>query len=137
MKLSKTADYSLRILSFMAKKPEQLHTAKELVAKLNISDKYLRRLMTKLSKSGFIKSVQGREGGYRFVQPVEQIYLSQIIDAVDGLDKYMGCILGFGECSDDNPCALHKKWSFVREEIMNLFKTTSIAEMAKKDVQKI
>jgi len=137
MKLSKTVDYSLRILSFMAKNPEQLHTAKDLVAKLNISDKYLRRLMTKLSKSGFIKSVQGREGGYRFVQPIEQIYVSQIIDAVDGLDKYMGCILGFGDCSDENPCALHKKWVLVREEIMNLFKTTSIAEMAKKDVRKI
>ena len=121
----------------MAKNPEQLHTAKDLVAKLNISDKYLRRLMTKLSKSGFIKSVQGREGGYRFVQPIEQIYVSQIIDAVDGLDKYMGCILGFGDCSDENPCALHKKWVLVREEIMNLFKTTSIAEMAKKDVRKI
>ncbi|MCF6243259.1 MAG: Rrf2 family transcriptional regulator [Bacteroidales bacterium] len=137
MKLSKTADYSLRILSFMAKKPDELHTAKELVDKLNISDKYLRRLMTKLSKSGFIKSVQGREGGYRFTKPTEQIFVSQIIDAVDGLDKYMGCILGFGACSDDNPCALHKKWALVRTDIMNLFKTTSIAEMAQKDVQKI
>lgn len=137
MKLSKTADYSLRILSYMAKCPEQLHTAKDLVAKLNISDKYLRRLMTKLSKSGFIKSVQGREGGYLFIQPIEQIFVSQIIDAVDGLDKYMGCILGFEECSDENPCALHKKWAFVREDILNFFQTTSIAEMAQKDVRKL
>ena len=137
MKLSKTADYSLRILSFMAKKPEQIHTAKDLVAKLNISDKYLRKLMTQLSKAGFIKSIQGREGGYSFTQPTEQIFVSQIIDTVDGLDKYLGCIMGFGDCSDKNPCALHKKWVKVRSQIMILFETTSIAEMAEKDVQKL
>jgi len=137
MRLSKTADYSIRILSYMAKNPEQVYTAKDLVEKLSISDKYLRRLMTELSKSGFIKSIQGREGGYIFVKSIEEIFVGDIIDAVDGLDKYLGCILGFDECSDDNPCALHKKWVEVRKQIVRLFQTTSIAEMAEKDVRKI
>ena len=121
----------------MAKNPEQLYTAKDLVEKLNISDKYLRRLMTKLSKSGFIKSIQGREGGYIFVQPVEEIFVVDIIDAVDGLDKYLGCILGFDECSDENPCALHSKWVKIRAEILFLFQSTSLAEMAEKETLKI
>lgn len=68
MKLSKTSEYALRILIFMAKEPEQLYTAKQLVEELNVSDKYLRRLMTDLSKSGFIRSVQGRDGGYMFIK---------------------------------------------------------------------
>lgn len=36
MKLSKTAEYALRILVFMAKEPDRLHTAKQLVDELNI-----------------------------------------------------------------------------------------------------
>ena len=66
MKLSKTSEYALRILSFMAKDSSHLYSAKYLIEKLNISDKYLRRLMTDLCKAGFIKSIQGRDGGYIF-----------------------------------------------------------------------
>jgi hypothetical protein len=50
MKLTNTSEYALRILTFMARNPEGLFSAKSLVEKLNISDKYLRRLMTDLAK---------------------------------------------------------------------------------------
>ena len=98
MKLSKTSEYALRILIFMAKEPEQLYTAKQLVEELNVSDKYLRRLMTDLSKSGFIRSVQGRDGGYMFIKNTSEIVLFDVIDSVEGMDKLNGCVLGFDQC---------------------------------------
>ncbi|MDD5184566.1 MAG: Rrf2 family transcriptional regulator, partial [Paludibacter sp.] len=80
MKLSKTSEYALRILIYMAKVPDQLYTAKQLVKELKVSDKYLRRLMTDLSKSGFIRSIQGRDGGYTFIKNPDDIMLYDIID---------------------------------------------------------
>jgi Rrf2 family protein len=73
MKLSKTSEYALRILSFMARYPDKLYAARHLVEKLKISDKYLRRLMTDLSKAGFIRSRQGREGGCFFAKKISSI----------------------------------------------------------------
>ena len=136
MKLSNTSEYSIRILSFMAKKPKQKYSAKFLVEKLQISDKYLRRLMLLLSKSGFIFSIQGREGGYYFKKNIDKIFISDVIDAVEGMDKYMGCVMGFDECSDENPCALHSKWANIRDDIFKMFKKTSLKEMANTDVHK-
>ena len=75
MKLSKTSEYALRILIYMAKEPNKLYTATQLVKELGVSDKYLRRLMTDLSKAGFIKSVQGRDGGYTFMKSTNEIFL--------------------------------------------------------------
>ncbi|HLO90772.1 MAG TPA: Rrf2 family transcriptional regulator [Lentimicrobium sp.] len=121
MKLTKTAEYALRILSFMAKEPGQLYTAKFLVETLNISDKYLRQLMTSLTKAGLIYSVQGREGGYSFAKSPGKIFLSDIIDSVEGMQKYTGCILGFNHCSDDNPCVMHKVWVNSRKEFIHTF----------------
>ena len=117
MKLSKTSEYALRILIFMAKEPEQLYTAKQLVEELNVSDKYLRRLMTDLSKSGFIRSVQGRDGGYMFIKNTSEIVLFDVIDSVEGMDKLNGCVLGFDQCSCTNPCAMHDTWQHVRAQI--------------------
>jgi len=136
MKLSNTSEYSIRILSFMAKKPEQKYSAVNLVDKLKISDKYLRKLMLYLTKTGFVYSKQGRVGGYYLAKPTDSVFISDIIDAVEGLDKYMGCVMGFDECSDENPCALHNKWADIRNEIFNMFKITSLAEMAEKDIDK-
>ncbi|MEI7503155.1 MAG: Rrf2 family transcriptional regulator [Paludibacter sp.] len=134
MKLSKTSEYALRILIFMAKEPEKLYTAKQLIEELNVSDKYLRRLMTDLSKAGFIRSIQGREGGYSFVKSIDKIYLFDVIDSVEGMEKLNGCVLGFEKCSCTNPCAMHDAWLPVRTELNKVFRETRLSDM---DFEKI
>jgi len=75
MRLSKTSEYALRVLSFMINSDMQVFSAKYLIDSLNVPDKYLRRLMTDLSKSGFIKSLKGRDGGYILPKmPIKYIY---------------------------------------------------------------
>ena|SRR5665647_1340298 len=129
MKLSKTSEYALRILIYMAHVPDQLYTAKQLVKELKVSDKYLRRLMTDLSKSGFIRSIQGREGGYTFIKNPEDIMLYDIIDSVEGMDKLNGCLLGFEKCSSTNPCAMHYLWVDVRTDLNKVFRETRLSDM--------
>jgi len=136
MNLSNTSKYAIRILSFMAKKSEDLITAKYIVEKLRISDKYLRRIMTQLSKAKLIESKQGRDGGYFFIKPMSEIFIIDIILAVESTDKYFGCVLGFSECSDDNPCTLHNKWVEQRTMIQDFFKSTSLAELIKNGATK-
>lgn len=119
----------MRILIFMAKEPEKLYSAKHLIEKLKVSDKYLRRIMTDLSKSGFVKSTQGRDGGYSFAKDIQTIYLYDIIDSVEGMDKLNDCVLGFKECSCTNPCAMHDNWLIIRDKMNNFFKETSLLNM--------
>ena len=136
MKLSHTSEYALRILSFMAKEPERLFSARYLVEHLNISDKYLRRMMTNLTKAGFIKSTQGRGGGYTFARNPGQIALADIIDSFEGLGHYLGCVLGFVQCSDTNPCVLHAGWIHVRQQFESTFKNTTLADLNFDQVKK-
>ncbi|GAB1414690.1 hypothetical protein MASR2M117_00960 [Paludibacter sp.] len=113
----------------MAKDAEKLYSAKYLIDELKISDKYLRRLMTNLTKSGFISSIQGRDGGYKFLKKTNEIYLADVINSVEGMDKYTGCALGFCECSEENPCVLHSTWSPVREEFLKTFNSKTIQDL--------
>ena len=136
MRLSKTSEYALRILSFMINSDMQVFSAKYLIDSLNVPDKYLRRLMTDLSKSGFIKSMKGRDGGYIFAKNANTIYISQVIDAVEGMDKYEGCIMGFNDCSDDNPCSLHENYAPIKEQLINFLSNTTISELKSNKVLK-
>jgi Rrf2 family protein len=121
----------------MAVENKSLYTAMELIHRLKISDKYLRRILTQLAKAGLINSFQGRNGGYSFAKPVREIYLIDIINAVENFDRYMGCVLGFDECSDANPCAIHKQWAGIRDQIYQMFKDTSLDEISKSPITKM
>jgi len=136
MKLSNTAEYALRILIYMGKDAKRLYSAKQLVEALKISDKYLRRLMTDLAKSGIVTSVQGRDGGYIIAKKLEEIKLADIIQAIEGMDKYTGCLLGFENCSDENPCALHSSLGPIRAEFFSVFTQKSLDDMEYREITK-
>ena len=129
MKLSKTSEYALRILSFMAKDKDKVYSAKILVENLGISDKYLRRLMTDLSKKGFISSLQGRVGGYVFAKELKDIYFLDVIQAIEGTKKFFGCIMGFEHCDCDNPCILHSSLVKLRDDFVQTYSTNSLADI--------
>ncbi len=136
MKLSKTSEYALRIMSFMINAEIQVFSARYLAETLNIPDKYLRALMTQMAKKGFVKSIRGKEGGYVFAKNAHTIYLSHIIDAVEGMEKYSGCLLGFPKCSDENPCSLHTAYAPIKEQMLHLFNTLTVADLKSNQIKK-
>jgi Rrf2 family protein len=126
MFLSNTAQYAVRILLYMANDPEKKYSAAELIQKLKISDKYLRRIMTDMAKAGFIESISGRKGGYIFKKNVEEIKLSEIIFSFEDQLKFDQCLLGLENCGDDHPCKLHSSWKCIKEDLVNLLNSTTL-----------
>lgn len=41
------------------------------------------------------------------------------------------CVLSFSTCPFDEPCPLHEKWTVPRDSIVNILKTTSLADIIK------
>lgn len=136
MILNNTTEYALRILAFMMKDPERMYSASYLIDELKISDKYLRRIMTNLSKAGFIKSIQGRDGGYVFDKNVDKIFVSDIIDVTEGLSKHLACVLGFENCSDQNPCALHVIFQDIKNEFVHKATTIPLSQLDLSEIKR-
>ncbi len=113
----------------MAQNRNEVCSANYLHKKLDIPHQYLRQLLTKLSKSGFIHSSRGRNGGFVFSKEISQIYIADIIDSVEGLESFNKCILGFTDCPFDVKCSMHDFWEKTRGSIINELKTTSLADL--------
>jgi Rrf2 family protein len=118
----------------MAKNEKALYSAQQLHKEIDVPEKYLRRLLTDLSKSGFIKSIQGRNGGFTFSRDISQIYLSEIVDAVDGLDSVSGCILGYDSCAFDFKCPMHEIWEETKKNVIQTLSKTSLKEIHLKSI---
>ena len=65
MRLTSFTDYSLRVLMYLAVKPEQLATIPEIAKAYAISENHLMKVVHQLAKSGFVTSVRGKGGGIR------------------------------------------------------------------------
>ena len=129
MEFTKTTEYALRILSFMAMDETKLYSAKDLYENLQIPFRYLRKMLTTLSKSGLMTSVQGKSGGYRIAKKLSDIYLLDIIRAVGDDHINNTCFFGFENCAFMKKCAMHDKWTLVRENINHILTTTNLAEI--------
>ncbi len=136
MRLSKTSEYVIRTLSYMANSHNEVYSVKTLHDITNIPPKYLRKIMTDLCKYNFVESIKGRSGGFKFKLPPEKIFLADIVDAIDDIDKYLGCFLGFSECSCENPCSIHKFWIEAQEILKHTLRTTSLADSRNANIKK-
>jgi len=133
MNFSKTTSYAISVLSFMARHKDSKYSAKKLNELLEIPWPYLRQLLTNLSKSGFIYSTRGRNGGFQLNKPADQIVLAEIIDSVEGLNVFGTCIMGFKKCPFDHTCAMHEVWEDTRYSILNVLNTTTLDQLLKTD----
>ena len=129
MLFSKTTTYALRIMILMAKDEKKQISAQQIHETLSIRKAYLRRLMTDLSKHGFIKSTMGRNGGYQFAGKPEEIHIYEVIDAVEGIDSLEGCILGVTNCDQSPQCVMHVLWENTRKNLLYTFKHTSLMNL--------
>ena len=133
MNFSKTTSYAISVLSFMARHEGEKYSAKKLNKILEIPWPYLRQLLTKLSKTGFIYSTQGRNGGFQLNKPANQIVLAEIINSIEGLNVLDICIMGFKECPFDNTCAMHEVWKETRNSISKVLNETTLDQLIKTD----
>lgn len=131
MRLSKTTEYAIRAMSYLAGRPEDAVSVAQLAETLAIPYKYLARLMTQLSQAGLLQSTQGKKGGYRIARPLEEIYIHQIVEVVEGLENYHRCVLGYAQCDDQDPCCMHHLWEPQLVGVRKMIYENTLADLQK------
>jgi len=92
MRISRKAEYALRALSAMARKPPSATSHIEELAKLGgIPPKFLEQIFLTLRKAGLLTSRRGVGGGYQLHIPAARMTLADILTAIDGPIQPMGC----------------------------------------------
>lgn len=137
MNLSKTSKYAFRILGHMAKDEKAMYPAQQLHKEIDVPERYLRRLLTDLSKRGFIKSIQGRQGGFTFSRDISTIYLLEIVHAIDGPGSINGCILGYESCAFNHSCPMHEIWEETKKKVVETLSKTSLKDIGNVSLENV
>jgi Rrf2 family transcriptional regulator, iron-sulfur cluster assembly transcription factor len=109
----------------------------EISERQSISLSYLEQLFSRLRQSELVSSVRGPGGGYRLGRSSADIYIAQIIEAVNESVDTTSC-QGKGDCQGGEICLTHALWDELTAEIHNFLNGISLAHlMARRDVKNI
>jgi len=103
----------------------------------DISLSYLEQLFAKLRRNELVKSVRGPGGGYRLSRDQGEIFVAQIIDAVNETVDATGCG-GKSHCQQGEVCLTHHLWEDLSNQIHGFLSQISLAHlMEKREVKTI
>jgi Rrf2 family iron-sulfur cluster assembly transcriptional regulator len=109
----------------------------EISSRQSISLSYLEQLFSKLRHSGLVSSVRGPGGGYHLAMPSDEIFVAQIINAVNESIDTTSC-RGRGDCQGGEICLTHSLWQDLSVQIHQFLNGISLADLvAKRDTQQI
>jgi|SRR5690606_24077991 len=93
-----------------------------------ISLSYLEQLFAKLRRNTLVTSVRGPGGGYRLSRSGEQIFVAQIIDAVNESVDATDCN-GAADCQDGETCLTHYLWCDLSDQIHRFLAQISLQQL--------
>ncbi len=138
MLYSKSAEYAIQAMIYLAEhKPEKPIMIRKIAEDYDIPYQFLAKIMQVLVKHRLVKATRGRTGGVQLAKDPKDIYLNQIVHAIDGFppDEEM-CVVGLDLCSDDVPCPLHEQWKPIRAQLRDLLSTEPLDDLAKRVIKK-
>jgi len=100
-----------------------------------ISLSYLEQLFAKLRRGDLVSSVRGPGGGYRLSREGSNIFVAEIIDAVDESVDVTNCG-GKGNCHHGEVCLTHHLWQDLSYQIHEFLSQISLADLVEKQGQR-
>lgn len=96
-----------------------------------ISLSYLEQLFGKLRRFGLVESVRGPGGGYYLAKKMDDITVSDIIQAVDETMDSTQCG-GQGNCHDEHECMTHDLWITLNAKIFEYLSSIKLSHLVAK-----
>ena len=93
-----------------------------------ISLSYLEQLFAKLRREQLVTSARGPGGGYRLARSGAEIFVAEIIDAVDESVDVTNC-QGKGDCQQGETCLTHHLWEDLSDQIHDFLSQISLGDL--------
>jgi Rrf2 family iron-sulfur cluster assembly transcriptional regulator len=131
MILSKSCEYAIRASIYIAKQSEEGFKSSivEISEAIKSPQHFTAKILQVLVKSKIISSHKGPTGGF-FIEADQDVYIIDIVKAIDGDGLFTNCVLGLKLCSDKEPCPLHNEILTVRTKITHIFSKKSLKGLA-------
>ena len=130
---SKACEYGIKAVIHIALHSQtgKRVSLKEISKAIDSPLAFTAKILQSLAKNNIIESSKGSVGGYNISKGVQRkLTLHEIVIAIDGDSIFAQCGLGLKKCNEHSPCPIHNKFKIIREDLIEMMKTTNLLELS-------
>jgi Rrf2 family protein len=131
MILSKSCEYAIRATVYVALKSDRNEKAGiiEVAGAIGSPRHFTGKILQALVRKKILSSAKGPTGGF-YLENGDQLFLIDIVRAIDGDGLFSSCVLGLARCSGTEPCPMHEQVKPIREMLLTEFSKKPVARLA-------
>ena len=135
---SKKCEYGMQaVLYLAAHQTDGVTRVDDIAATLKVPKEFVSKILQSLTANGIVASKKGKFGGFALAKDPTRIRLIDIVAAIDGLEMFESCVLGFPNCTPGTPCPVHDTWGELRTLAYNMLTEETLDKFKQKTINKI
>lgn len=131
MKLTRFTDYSLRVLIYLGLHEEGRVTIREISDSYGISRNHLMKVVSLLTRKGYLDARRGPGGGVALARPANEICLADVVMDMEDDLNLVECFCDEGSCVIKPVCQLKNALSMALSAYLKTLRKYTLADLIK------
>jgi FeS assembly SUF system regulator len=129
LRMSKLTDYGIVLMSYLASKTYQQHSAHTLSDAVQMPLPTVRKVLKALSHADLLKSERGAQGGYNLTRSPKSISVAEIITAIEGPIALTECVSDESHCEKELHCDVQTNWTRINNAVYHALDEVKLSDM--------
>ena len=131
MRLTLHTDYALRVLIHVAIADGKLITISDIAESFDISKQHLMKVVSDLSRKGYLDTVRGRGGGIRLRRKPRDVNIGRVVRETEDKLDVIGCLGQRGYCRIERVCVLRGVLDDAIQAFLDVLDGYTLADLIK------
>ena len=127
--LSRSTDYAIRALVYMAKDEDRVVSTADLDRDLKLPRPFMRKTLQLLQKAGYLSSIKGNKGGFHLEVDPEKVRLIDLMTIFQGPMSFGDCLFKKKLCNCAGSCPLRKEIKAMESMVLGHLNNVSLADL--------
>ncbi|MFH1129937.1 MAG: Rrf2 family transcriptional regulator [Pseudomonadota bacterium] len=127
LRISEAGSLALHAMHILGTNPEKKISTKKLAETLHASEAHLSKVLQRLAKPGFVRSIRGPGGGFVLGKSPERITLLDVLEAIEGPMTNKNCLLANSICTGKGQCILGSLLDDLNNQVKTYFSSTRLS----------
>lgn len=129
LRMGKLTDYGIVLMSYLASKTYQQHSAHSLSDAVQMPLPTVRKVLKSLSQADLLKSERGAQGGYNLTRSPKNISVAEIITAIEGPIALTECVSDESHCEQESHCSVQTNWTRINNAVFHALDEVKLSDM--------
>ncbi len=135
MKLTRFTDYSLRVLIYLGLKDDGRVTIREISEAYGISRNHLMKVVSLLTRMGYLDARRGPGGGIALAKPADEIIVASVVRDMEDDMNLVECFCKGGSCIIKPVCELRSVLSQALAAYLETLEKYTLSDLLKPEAE--